>query len=174
MCLKILVFALTAPWLALIDHRFCELHPAAHTMFRTSVCVLLFGAPLLLVGCGEPKGLIEGKVLNQGDPVPYARLVLRPVAAEGRSFRGETVGDGTYYFEETAKYGIPPGDYRVNVTYHTMPNGNPPPSGEEGESLRRDGKLRKREVAIDVQIEVGSHPFDFEVTNGEVVKKGAD
>jgi hypothetical protein len=126
-----------------------------------------------LAGCGEPTGVIEGRVTDAGQPVPLAQIQLQPVEAgeDSRGFLGETVSDGRYFMETIAGEGMPVGRYRAVVTYHVLKGGGALPGGESGAAAISDGRALRRRVALEVEVKEGRSNLDFDLSKGELLEE---
>lgn len=131
-----------------------------------------FAAPLLILsllffaGCGPPTGTINGVIKKGDEPLPFARMEIRP-KGEGRSFRGESVNDGKYYLDAVAAEGMPPGQYNAIISYYTLRNGDPLPEGEEGESLKGTNRAKEHKVVVEFELKPGGQNLDFDVAQGK-------
>lgn len=89
---------------------------------RFFLSIVLSSCLTISLGCGPaPTRLapVSGKVTIQDAPLPYGRIVLKPDAAQGNTFKGEPSGeikaDGTYALQTDGKPGAPVGAYRVAI-----------------------------------------------------------
>ncbi len=122
----------------------------------------------VLSGCGgEPTGTLTGLLFKKGKPLPNAIIELHPQAGEGRSFRGETGDEGRYYMETLAKRGMPVGLYDVFISYHTLLDGKPIPSGEEGLQLIGSEAAKTHRVQLELDLKEGDQIINFDVADGK-------
>lgn len=125
-----------------------------------------------VVGCGgDPAATMTGHLYRDGTPLSFARMEIRPADGNGRSYRGESVKDGKYYLSQMGQEGLPPGKYRVIVIYKVIPEKVEVPTGEEGEMLFADERIRQERVTFDVDLQPGQQTIDFDVADGQPVEQ---
>lgn len=124
---------------------------------------------LALAACGgRPDGLVgvSGTVSLDGQPLPEATLLFKPVGG-GRPSAAITDQRGDYELEYTAgTYGARPGRYRVSITTaRTVEE-------ESGQEVSVPEKLPpKYNARTELEVEVGQsgQPIDFELdSEGEL------
>jgi hypothetical protein len=147
--------------------------PSPQRPRRWATLLILFSG-LSAIGCGDKTGTIEGRIVIDRVPLPLARIELQPADSKDRPYVGESVDDGQYYMEDIAREGMLLGKYRAVITYHTLPDGEPLPKGEQGTTLIGDEKIRKHRVGFDIEIVEGHHVMEFDVSKGDSLNAEED
>jgi hypothetical protein len=96
---------------------------------------------LLAAGCGSRLAEVRGKVTRNGGPMEFKGALVTFISADHRtSIAAKVRDDGTYRVSMAAGYGLPPGQYRVAVTF---PEGFVPPGVKGGPTAATDKLMAK-------------------------------
>lgn len=113
-----------------------------------SICVTTL-VTSVLIGCGsEVKGPdvvpLSGTVKVDGQPVAGARISFIPSDPKTNAVSGLTKEDGQYEVYYGSRSGAPAGDYKVAISYLTLPDGSPykaSPGGLDVDQMKMQGKV---------------------------------
>lgn len=146
---------------------------------------MLVGIGLGLAGCREPEPEplpwqidpaslrpVKGTVRLNGAPLKHA--VVSFYGESGVPSVGETSDDGAYELETMEKPGIPPGRYKVGVSYYLSPDGAPQGLSARSAMMPSKAMLAAREtlppeysdmnrttLSAEVGPNGGTHDFDL-------------
>ena len=143
------------------SHRFVNGGTAA------GFCVLL--SVLLLAGCGG-SAVVTGKVTAKGENVVESELEFEPMgeSSEG-NFYGLTDAKGTLLMDYKNAGGLPAGRYKITVTRFLQHNGDQLPAGEEGQTMKFDGRAIRHTFVFEKDIASGENAINFELSEGKFV-----
>lgn len=116
-----------------------------------------------LSGCGGSLADVAGTVKKDGKPLPDADLVFAPTGDKQRSFYALSVEGGEFQVDYGDTDGMPPGTYKITVTWYTLPNGQPLPAGEAGTDLKSSGKAREHSKQLTRDISSGKNTLELDV-----------
>jgi hypothetical protein len=126
--------------------------------------LLLLVAVACLAGCGDPTAKVSGTVKLNSQPVSGAELVFVLENDANVEFQGLSTQDGSYQIDYGSKKAMPPGKYKVTVTWYRLRNGQPLPDGEEGDSLKGSPGVQQFSQPFSRDIAEGEAAnFDFEL-----------
>lgn len=96
---------------------------------------------ILAAGCGPRLAEVRGKVTRNGGPMEFKGALVTFISADHRtSIAAKVRDDGNYRVSMAAGYGLPPGQYRVAVTF---PDGFVPPGVTGGPTAATDKLMAK-------------------------------
>lgn len=136
-------------------------------MMRRATGLVLFLAAGLLAGggCGGPVGTVSGKLTWQGQPVAGADVMLENTENQSHTFFGTTLDDGSLHVSYRTGTGLPPGSYKVRVTYFTTKDSKPLPSGEAGQVAKVSGGAESKAVQFEAVINAGANNISLDLEN---------
>lgn len=144
--------------------------PTSSAAYLKRCTKLLFSLSVLLCfGCdsGPLVVPVEGKVLYNGEPLPYGNISFQPTS--GQAAGGLINPDGTFRMSTFAEYdGAIVGSHKVKFTCYTSQRPSQkgkPRGGNLGEFLipKKYAYFNTSGLAADVEAE-GNEPFLFELT----------
>lgn len=101
----------------------------------------LLAVVVLVAACGPRLAEVRGKVTRNGGPMEFKGALVTFISADNRtSIAAKVRDDGTYRVSMAAGYGLPPGQYRVAVTF---PEGFVPPGTTGGPTPATDKLMAK-------------------------------
>jgi hypothetical protein len=126
----------------------------------------LLGVLLALLGCGTPTGRPAGKITLRDRPVAGADLVFEFEQNPDERYFGLSDTTGAYHVSYGTKAGLPVGRYKVIIVHQTLPGGKPLPAGEEGDTLKSEGRTIQLSYRFEKDIQAGANAIDFELSQG--------
>lgn len=125
---------------------------------------------LLVCGCGsEPLASLTCRVTREGQPQPHAEVLISGSGDAPASILGVSMQDGTCVFDLGGRRGLPPGEYRITVTHYERADGGPVPGGEEGQALKAEGKLVKKQLLFLRTLAAGANSLDLKLEEGQEI-----
>lgn len=118
---------------------------------------------VVLSGCGKPLADVSGTVKKEGQPLADADLVFAQEGQAERVFYA-SVKDGKFQVDYGHDKGMPPGKYKITVTWYLAPNGKPLPEGEAGAELKTSGRARTFKKDLHREIADGKISLDLDVS----------
>lgn len=140
---------------------------------RSRVAAFLSATLMLtLVGCGSPSAKISGSVKWKDKPIHDAFVAFSSTAEEENQFFGNSLTDGSYIIAAGGKRSIPPGKYKVKVTFWLYRKGkeyHPLPDGEEGDRLKDSRNAVKLEKEFEKDVQEGDNVIPLDVSEATQV-----
>lgn len=141
----------------------CSCHRPLRGTAKAGLGALVVLGLILAAGCGKRVN-VTGKVLENGKPIAQAELRLASESDATLFVSGISDQNGVYMLDTAGKRGIPPGRYKVSITWWRLRDGKPLPEGEAGSALRGTSKVRSFSAELSTEIKADSSSVDLDVT----------
>lgn len=143
---------------------------------RSSSLPLSLALSGFFLGCsdGPDLGIVTGKVVQQGKPIPFAYVQFQPTDPPGTYGAAYTGVDGVYNIRFTEdKDGAPVGKHRVTVRTAAIDEieVEDKTTGLMVAPELPDGYKAKLELEYDREVKSGSNEIDLDIAEGKPAEK---
>jgi hypothetical protein len=148
---------------AFLLFRICRVRRSTNSVRIVTLAVVIIGTGVLS-GCGKSLADVSGTVKKEGQPLADADLVFAQEGEAERVFYAMSVEGGKFQVDYGEDKGMPPGKYKITVTWYLTPDGKPLPEGEAGAGLKTSGRARTFTKDLHREIADGEVSLDLDVS----------